>query len=120
VGDISKVVQTRSSIASFCEHFSFVSCIERNRVDEELLNVDWLNAMHEELNNFTHNEVWELVERPKNHNVIGTKWMFHNKHNEDRLVVRKGKISGNLNSSCLCLCSQYQTLPNGCKECFPE
>jgi hypothetical protein len=26
--------------------------------------------MHEELNNFTRNQVWELVERPKNYNVI--------------------------------------------------
>jgi hypothetical protein len=53
VGDISKGVQTHSCIASFCEHFSFVSCMEPNRVDEALLDVDWVNAMHEELNNFT-------------------------------------------------------------------
>jgi hypothetical protein len=90
VGDISKGVQTRSCIASFCEHFSFVSCIEPNRVDEALLDVDWVNAIHEKLNNFTRNEVWELVERPKNHNVIGTKWVFRNKHNEDGLVVAQG------------------------------
>jgi hypothetical protein len=88
MGDISKGVQTRSRIASYCEHFSFVSCIEPNRVYEALLDVDWVNEMHEELNNFTRNEVWELVERPKNHNVIGTKWVFRNKHNEDGLVVR--------------------------------
>jgi hypothetical protein len=44
--------------------------------------------MHEELNNFTRNEVWELVERPKNHNVIGIKWVFCDKHNEYGLVVR--------------------------------
>jgi hypothetical protein len=87
VGDISKVVQTRSRIASFSEHFSFVYCIEPNRVDETLLDVDWVNAMHDELNNFTRNEVWELVKRPKNHNVIGTKWVFRKKHNEDGLVV---------------------------------
>jgi hypothetical protein len=83
VGDISKGVQTRSHIASFCEYFSFVSCIEPNCVDEALLDVDWVNAMHGELNNFTRNEVWELVERPKNNYVIGTKWVFHTKHNED-------------------------------------
>jgi hypothetical protein len=53
VGDISKGVQTHSHIASFCEHFSFVSCIDPNLVDEALLDVDWVNAMHEELNNFT-------------------------------------------------------------------
>ena len=33
--------------------------------------------MQEELNNFTQNEVWSLVQRPKQ-NVIGTKWVFRN------------------------------------------
>ena len=88
MGDISKGVQTRSRIASFCEHFSFVSSIEPNRIDEALNDPDWVNAMHEELNNFTRNEVWELVPRPKNYNVIGTKWVFRNKQNEDGIVVR--------------------------------
>src|SRR6185369_13631913 len=46
-----------------------------NRVDEALRDPDWVNAMHEELNNFTRNQVWDLVERPKNYNVIGTKWV---------------------------------------------
>ena len=46
------------------------------------------NAMHEELNNFTRNQVWELVEKPKNHNVIGTKWVYRNKQDQDGIVVR--------------------------------
>jgi hypothetical protein len=29
-----------------------------------------------------------LVERPKNHNVIGTKWVYRNKENEDGIVVK--------------------------------
>ena len=44
--------------------------------------------MHEELNNFTRNQVWDLVERPKNYNIIGTKWIFRNEQNEDGMVVR--------------------------------
>jgi hypothetical protein len=40
VSDITKVVQTRSRIASFCEHYSFVSCIEPNRVEEALQDID--------------------------------------------------------------------------------
>ena len=73
MGDISKGVQTQSRIASFCEHYSFVFFLEPNRVDEVLRDSDWVNAMHKELNNFTRNQVWDLVERPKNYNVIGTK-----------------------------------------------
>jgi hypothetical protein len=34
------------------------------------------------------NQVWELVERPKNHNMIGTKWVFRNKQDQDGIVVR--------------------------------
>ena len=55
IGDISRGVQTRSRLASFCEHFSFVSSIEPKNIDEALRDVDCVNAMHEELNNFTRN-----------------------------------------------------------------
>jgi hypothetical protein len=43
--------------------------------------------MQEELNNFTRNEVWHLVPRP-NQNVVGTKWVFHNKQDEHGVVTR--------------------------------
>ena len=76
IGNISRGIQTRSRLTSFCEYFSFVSSIEPKKIDEALLDVDWVNAMHEELNNFIRNQVWELVERPKGHNVIGTRWVF--------------------------------------------
>ena len=62
IGDISRSVQTRSRLASFCEHFSIVSSIEPKKIDEALKDVDWMNTMHEELNNFTRNQVWELVD----------------------------------------------------------
>jgi hypothetical protein len=88
MGDTSKGVQTRSRVASFCQHYSFVSFHEPKCVDEALVDPDWVISMQEELNNFTRNEVWELVERPKNHNVIGTKWVYRNKENEDGIAVK--------------------------------
>jgi hypothetical protein len=72
LGDIHKGVTTRSRVAHFCEHYSFVSSIEPHRVEEALQDSDWVLAMQEELNNFTRNEVWHLVPRP-NQNVVGTK-----------------------------------------------
>jgi hypothetical protein len=44
-------------LASFFECFSFVSSIEPKKIDEALKDVDWINAMHEELNNLTTNQV---------------------------------------------------------------
>jgi hypothetical protein len=45
LGDISKGVTTRSRLANFCEHYSFVSSIEPFRVEEALLDPDWVLAM---------------------------------------------------------------------------
>jgi hypothetical protein len=44
--------------------------------------------MHEELENFERNQVWTLVDPPRDVNVIGTKWIVKNKHGEDGEVVR--------------------------------
>jgi hypothetical protein len=88
IGDISRSVQTRSRFASFCYHFLFVSSIESKKIDKALKDVDWVNAMHKKLNNFKRNQVWELAERPKDHNVIETKWVFRNKQDQDGIVVR--------------------------------
>jgi hypothetical protein len=44
--------------------------------------------MHEELENFERNQVWTLVEPPRDLNAIGTKWVFKNKQEEDGEVVR--------------------------------
>jgi hypothetical protein len=56
-GDIHKGVTTRSRVAHFCEHYSFVSSIEPYRIEDALRDLDWVVAMQEELNNFTRNEV---------------------------------------------------------------
>jgi hypothetical protein len=87
LGDIHKGVTTRSRVAHFCEHYSFVSFIEPYRIEDALRDPDWVVAMQEELNNFTRNEVWHLVPRP-NQNVVGTKWVFHNKQDEHSVVTR--------------------------------
>jgi hypothetical protein len=80
---------TRSQkLASFVEHHSFISCIEPKDIDEALQDPDWVNAIHEELNNFTRNQVWTLEERPQGARVIGTKWVFRNKQDDQGIVVR--------------------------------
>jgi hypothetical protein len=44
--------------------------------------------MNEELDQIEKNDTWELVPRPKNKNVINTKWVFRNELNEDGQVTR--------------------------------
>jgi hypothetical protein len=87
LGSIRRGVTTRSRLAIFCEFYSFVFSLEPFKVEEALSDPDWIIAMQEELNNFTRNEVWSLVARPKQ-NVIGTKWVFRNKQDENGMVTR--------------------------------
>eukprot|EP00253_Pinus_taeda_P004887 PITA_04887 len=44
--------------------------------------------MGEELDQIENNDTWELVPRPHDKNVIGTKWIFKNKLNENGEVIR--------------------------------
>eukprot|EP00253_Pinus_taeda_P003549 PITA_03549 len=44
--------------------------------------------MNEELDQIEKNDTWELVPRPLDKNVIGTKWIFKNKLNENGEVIR--------------------------------
>jgi hypothetical protein len=92
LGSIRRGVTTHSRLANFCEHDSFVSPLEPSKVEGTLDDKDWMIAMQEELSNFTWNEVWSLVERPKQ-NVIGTKWVFRNKQDEHGMVtkIRQGR-----------------------------
>ena len=43
--------------------------------------------MHEKLNQFMRNDVWELAPRPKKVHVIDTKWIFKNKIDEDGEII---------------------------------
>jgi hypothetical protein len=56
-------------------------------VEDALRDPDWVLSMQEELNNFTRNAVWQLVPHA-NQNVVGTKWVFHNKQDEHGVVTR--------------------------------
>ncbi|GAA0155190.1 transmembrane signal receptor [Lithospermum erythrorhizon] len=66
----------------------FISKDEPKDVKATLLDEHWINAMQEELVQFEKNEVWELVPRPDDHNVIGTKWIFKNKFDEYENITR--------------------------------
>ncbi|WVZ85117.1 hypothetical protein U9M48_032071 [Paspalum notatum var. saurae] len=89
IGDIHQRV-TRSSVNSlaFFSHSAYVASFEPRDVSHALSDPNRVNAMHEELENFERNHVWDLVEPPTNYRPIGTKWVFKNKQGEDGMVVR--------------------------------
>jgi len=65
-----------------------LSVIEPTTIDEALSHNGWILAMQEELNQFQRNDVWDLVPKPQQKNIIKTKWVFKNKLNEQGEVVR--------------------------------
>jgi hypothetical protein len=70
---------SRSAHLSYFTNTLFVALFEPRDVGHTLSNLSWVNAMHEKLENFKRNQVWTLVEPPRDVNVIGTKYVFKNK-----------------------------------------
>jgi hypothetical protein len=82
---------TRSSMSAHLSCFTnmlFVALFEPRDVGHALSDLSWINAMHEDLENFERNQVWTLVEPPRDVNVIGTKWVLKNRQGEDGEIVR--------------------------------
>ena len=44
--------------------------------------------MQNEFNQFKRSKIWTLVPRPTNQPIIGTKWVFRNKLDKSRIIVR--------------------------------
>nr|GFC07530.1 retrovirus-related Pol polyprotein from transposon TNT 1-94 [Tanacetum cinerariifolium] len=99
IDPLSRPVSTRLQLheqALFCYYDAFLTLVEPKTYKEALTQACWIEAMQEELNDFEHLEVWELVPRPDKVMVITLKWIYKVKldelggilKNKARLVAR--------------------------------
>ena len=65
-----------------------ISADEINTFAEAERNPCWLKAMQEEMASITENKTWSLEDMPPGHQVIGLKWVFKLKRNEEREVMK--------------------------------
>ena len=69
---------------------ALLSMIEPETFTQASEDPYWVKAMEEEMSQIDKNEIWELVPCPKDKNIIGTKWVFKNKMNEDgKIIINK-------------------------------
>jgi hypothetical protein len=80
--------QSRVRNNSHFAHAAFVATFEPKDIEHTLSDQNWVNLMHEELENFESNQVCELFDPPPGCKPIGTKWVWKNKEGEKGEVVR--------------------------------
>ena len=91
IGSLDEGLRLRKGnilLANHVTYYCYLTQFEPKRVEEALQDKNWVVSMHEELNQFVRNDVWELTPRPENVHVIGTKWIFKNKINEDGEIIQ--------------------------------
>jgi hypothetical protein len=80
IGDMNeRTTRSRVRNNSHFAHAAFVATFEPKDSGHTLSDHNWVNSMHEELENFERNQVWELVDPPPGCKPIGTKWVWKNK-----------------------------------------
>lgn len=62
--------------------------MEPKKVDNALKDANWIKAMQDELHEFQRHKVWTLAPRPLGKTIVGTRWVFRNKMDEDGIVIR--------------------------------
>jgi hypothetical protein len=56
--------------------------------EESIQRKEWADAMTEEYQSIMKNEVWEIVPRPKNKDVVSSRWLFKIKHVVDGSIEK--------------------------------
>jgi hypothetical protein len=90
-------VETRRKL-TFDSEQEMLSLVELKSFKEDNKIKYWIKSMDEELDQIEKNQNLELVPRTKDKNVVGTKWIFKNKLNEN------GKI---INNKAILVCNGY-------------
>ena len=92
MGNMNELILRKETIdkcvANFVSYSCYLSQVEPTKVEEAIQDESWVEAMHDELLQFQRNGVWTLVPRPKGEHIIGTKWIFYNKTDEEGNVIR--------------------------------
>ncbi|GKF36819.1 putative ribonuclease H-like domain-containing protein [Tanacetum coccineum] len=84
IGDLQSATQTRKMSKNLKEH----EFEEPKKVIHALKDPSWMEAIQEELLQFNLQEVWTLVNLPNGKRAIGSKWVFRNKKDERRILIR--------------------------------
>eukprot|EP00253_Pinus_taeda_P002843 PITA_02843 len=72
---------------------ALLSMIEPETFAQASKDPHWVKAMEEEMSQIEKNKTWELVPRPKDNNIIGTKWVLKNKMNEEgQVIINKARL----------------------------
>ncbi|GJY47039.1 retrovirus-related pol polyprotein from transposon TNT 1-94 [Tanacetum coccineum] len=69
-------------------YVNLLSDMEPKKLIKALEEEGWIMAMQEELNQFERNKVWTLVPKPHGKIIIGTKWIWKNKMDENEIVIK--------------------------------
>jgi hypothetical protein len=80
-------VETRRRL-TFESEQAMLSLIEPKSFKEDNKSKYWIKGMNEKLDQIEKNQTSELVPRPKDKNVVGTKWIFKNKLNENGEIIK--------------------------------
>jgi hypothetical protein len=74
IGDMNEcTTESRVQNYSHFAHAAFITTFEPKDIGHTLSDHNWVNSMHEELDNVNRNQVWELVDPPLRCKLIGTK-----------------------------------------------
>ena len=90
IGDLDEGLRLRREPSYSVNHVTYhcyLAQFEPKELEEALKDENWVESMHQELHQCVRNDEWKLVPRPKDTHVIGTKWIFKNKTDDDGEVV---------------------------------
>ena len=71
-----------------CAFSAYLSQIVPKNIKEAFEDPNWIISTQEQLSQFERSKVWNLVPRPHDQTVIGTRWVFRHKLDDQGQITR--------------------------------
>jgi hypothetical protein len=86
IGSTTDGVRTIMSFKG--NNMAMILQIESKTINEAIVDDSWIKAMKDEFSHFERNKVWNLVPNNQGKTIIGIRWVFRNKLDEDGKIFR--------------------------------
>nr|GEX38526.1 putative reverse transcriptase, RNA-dependent DNA polymerase, Gag-polypeptide of LTR copia-type [Tanacetum cinerariifolium] len=105
--EIDRAMMVKYGLNKYANHsflkpknYSFVSNLnkghEPSSYEEAVKDINWVNAMNEEMNALYENKTWDITDLPLNRKPIGCKWVYRIKYKSNGEVERyKARLVAN-------------------------
>ena len=87
ISPLDSGIQARTKSRNLVAYSKFIPSIKPKNIKEAMKDPDWVMPMQEDLHQFERSKLWQVVPKPTDRTIIGTRCLFINKLDKHEIIT---------------------------------